>query len=99
MFNKRTKNVMESINVVMNDSSLSIEQPVSNENFFQIKSINDSSITQVEVDQNVDSSKALKKGHKQVQKDHSKSDIIGNVEDQMVTRSKVPRKLFWMMIG
>ncbi|KAM2241939.1 hypothetical protein COP1_008856 [Malus domestica] len=38
--------------------------------------------------QNIDSTKALRKGHKQVQKDHSKLDIIGDVEDQMLTRSK-----------
>ncbi|KAM2279879.1 hypothetical protein ACFX1S_040660 [Malus domestica] len=43
---------------------------------------------QGEVHQNIDSTKALRKGHKQVQKDHSKSDIIGDVEDQMLTRSK-----------
>ncbi|XP_068323079.1 uncharacterized protein [Pyrus communis] len=88
VFNKRTQNVMESINVIVNDSLLNVEQPASDEEFFQSKSIDGLSTTQGEVHQNIDSTKVLRKGHKQVQKDHSKSDIIGDVEDQMLTRSK-----------
>lgn len=88
VFNKRTNTVMESTNVVVNDSSLTIEQPLAVDNFFQIESTDNPSTTLVEMDQNADSSKALRRRLKQVQKDHSNSDIIGDLKDTIAIRSK-----------
>lgn len=87
LFNKRTNTVMESTNVV-NESSLKIEQPLVVDDFIQIESTDNPSTTLVEMDRSADSLKALRRRLKQVQKDHSNSDIIGDLKDTIVTRNQ-----------
>ncbi|CAL8107783.1 unnamed protein product [Prunus armeniaca] len=95
VFNKRTCTVMESINVVVNDTDMSfgscayddediIPAAPRQEEKDKVANIND----EVHAEEDM-FSPPLRPGARQVQKDHTPSDIIGDLNDQRKTRSQV----------
>ncbi|CAL2231001.1 unnamed protein product [Prunus armeniaca] len=105
VFNKRTCTVMESINVVVNDTDMSfgscadddediIPAAHRQEEKDKVANIND----EVHAEEDM-FSPPLRPGARQVQKDHTPSDIIGDLNDQRKTRSQVVAEVTPMPIG
>ncbi|CAL9021631.1 unnamed protein product [Prunus brigantina] len=98
VYNIRTKSVMESINVVINDSDLKQVKQINDDDDLtgmqtehrcdQVQAANDAfSITNSE-DIHDTSSQTLRIGAKQVKRDHKPENIIGKLHDKMRTRSQ-----------
>ncbi|KAM2204349.1 hypothetical protein ACFX1S_023996 [Malus domestica] len=99
VYNSRTKGVMESINVVIDDSSV---QDTRVNDGLQVDEDDghnhDSTHTRESVDAALNdvhhtSSQSLQTGAKQVQRDHKSTDIIGSSDDKMKTRRQVAEEI------
>ncbi|XP_021825771.1 uncharacterized protein LOC110766715 [Prunus avium] len=84
-FNSRTKTIMESSNVVVNDTSILQVETSHEDTDLETHEFADITETDFE-DCNQPFNPVIRRpGAKQVQKDHSPSDIIGNVHDKLRT--------------
>ncbi|XP_024200625.1 uncharacterized protein LOC112203962 [Rosa chinensis] len=91
VYNKRTRIVMESINVSIDDYYTRQEEAFTDTSSPFSSESEDASATddQKEDDDNIfEPAPQMKRGFKQVQKDHSRQDIIGQISDGLKTRSQ-----------
>ncbi|CAL8097233.1 unnamed protein product [Prunus armeniaca] len=89
VFNSRTKIIMESANVVVNDTSILQVEPRSEDTDMETHESADGTEADFE-DCNQPINPVIRRpGAKQVQKDHSPSDVIGNINDKLRTRQQV----------
>lgn len=100
VFNKRTECVMESINVIIDDSiptrSISVEDDedlTSSDKSSQTESTTD---LFSEVIDDATPSPILRTGARQVQKDHTLSDVIGDVNEPRKTRSQIVSEVSYL---
>ncbi|KAK9930160.1 hypothetical protein M0R45_027212 [Rubus argutus] len=91
VYNKRTMSVMESYNVSIDDSLMKTGNITEEENALskgkmteEGKGKEDDEVN----DPNLDSQPIVRTGFKQVQKDHSSQDIIGDMDDGIQTRRR-----------
>ncbi|XP_061993733.1 uncharacterized protein LOC133711644 [Rosa rugosa] len=91
VYNKRTRIVMESINVSIDDQYIR-QKVVYADASSSLSSVSQNTPASDEGEENVDSifepAPQMRRGFKQVQKDHSSQDIIGKVSDGLKTRSQ-----------
>ncbi|KAM5546528.1 hypothetical protein ABKV19_002354, partial [Rosa sericea] len=93
VYNKRTRVVMESINVSIDDQCVKQEESFADPSPFSVTpSQNAEASTEEEEEEILDSifepAPIQRRGFKQVPKDHSTQDIIGNLTDGPTTRKK-----------
>ncbi|XP_024177901.1 uncharacterized protein LOC112183800 [Rosa chinensis] len=92
VYNKRTRIVMESINVSIDDSYIRQEETFAETSPTCKPEPEDTSTTN-EQRENTDNIfepvPQAKRGFKQVQKDHSRQDILGQISDGLKTRSQI----------
>ncbi|XP_061998851.1 uncharacterized protein LOC133716132 [Rosa rugosa] len=91
VYNKRTRIVMESINVSIDDHYIRQEEVFVDTSSPPSSESEDTSATN-EKEENVDSifelAPQMRRGFKQVQKDHTSQDVIGKISDGLKTRSQ-----------
>ncbi|KAM5584807.1 hypothetical protein ABKV19_004255, partial [Rosa sericea] len=91
VYNKRTRVVMESINVSIDDQCMKHEESFADTSSTTI-SVTPTSSNEVLADEEektdsiFEPAPTMRRGFKQVQKDHSQQDIIGQVSDGLTTR-------------
>lgn len=88
VYNKETKTVMDSINVTVDDNA---DLSVVNDSDVFKSNDNSSSVQEKtnEVDKNLQPATKYRTGFKQVRKDHSTADVIGDIGDGMRTRGRM----------
>ncbi|KAM5586525.1 hypothetical protein ABKV19_005444, partial [Rosa sericea] len=91
VYNKRTRVVMESINVSINDQCVKQEETFADTSPFSVTPSQNTETEEEEqevYDNIFEPAPTQRTGFKQVQKDHSPQDIIGNLTDGPMTRRK-----------